>query len=104
VNDRILFTSTLSAAVLIAELNTEKCGLRVAAVKVRCFLMALKLPMPCPGMMPQPAPMCAVVDGVELDKGSGGAPVGDAGAGGDVPQAAAPTVSSAAIKAPPKEA
>lgn len=104
VNDRILFSPPRSAAALIAELNTDNCGLPDTAVAARWPLMAAKLPAPCAGMKPHPAPMWAVVDGVWLDKGSGGAPVGEAGAGGDVPQPTAVTVSSPAINATPKDA
>src|SRR6185437_4309217 len=105
VNDRMLFSSSPSAAILIAELNTDTCRLPEAAVAVRWPLMAPKLPAPCPGIKPQRAPMCAVADGVRLDKGTGGEPVGDAEAGGDVPQPTAAGVSSSApIKATPKEA
>jgi hypothetical protein len=66
--------------------------------------MAPKLPAPAARMKLQPAPMRAVVGGVWLDKGSGGPPVGDAGAGGDVPQPTAVTMSSPATNATPKDA
>jgi hypothetical protein len=66
--------------------------------------MTPKLPAPCDGIKPQPDPTWAAADGVGRDPGTGGAPVGEAGEGGDVPQPTAVSVSSAAIKATPKEA
>jgi hypothetical protein len=102
VSGRIRFSSWLSAAALIAELNTESRGLLATAVAARWPVSDPKLPAPRRGMNPQLVPTCTVLDGGPA--GTGGAPVALAGAGGEVPQPAATTVSSAAIKATPKEA
>jgi hypothetical protein len=86
VNERIASSWRVRAADLIAELNTESCGLLAAAATLRCPVIDPKLPVPRAGMIPQPAPTCAVVDaGREFSSGSGGDPVGDAVGAGVVP-------------------
>jgi hypothetical protein len=122
VYERILSSCPVRAADLIAELNTDSCGLLAAALAVRWPVIEPKLPLPRGGMTPQSAPTWLVVDGAGVTGlgwqalavwfadglpqtvlllGIGGAPVGLAGEGGEVPQAVANTATSPAAAVRP---